>query len=107
MSNLDKLANLFVERNNPFQISITIGEVIAISPIRIKYGENVILESRHLYIADSLISGYTGEYTDDNGTSTVTKNVTVKNELKSGDKVIMIPDNNFKKWYVIDRAVKL
>jgi hypothetical protein len=107
MSNLDKLAKLFSARDNPFLINITKGDVISVNPVRIKYGDNIILEAKHLYIADSLISGYSGEYTDDNGTTTETKNVTVKNSLQVGDKVMMIPDTSFKYWYIIDKVVKM
>lgn len=107
MSNLDKLASLFKERNNPSIIGITIGEVISVNPIRIKYGTSIILDTSHLIFADSLINGYAGEYTDNNGTTIETKTVTVRSELQAGNKVIMIPSNDFKKWYVLDKAVKL
>ncbi len=107
MNNEDKFINLFAEvykksmEKKPY---MTLGEVIDTSPIRIKYGENIILESRHLHIAFSLINGYTGEYGDDNGVSVVNKEVTVKNELVVGDRVMMIPDGTFKKWFVIDKV---
>lgn len=107
MNSIDKLAKLFSDRDNPSHINITIGEVISAAPIRIKYGENVILESKHIYIAHSLLNGYTVDFEDDNGTTIVTKEITIKNELASGDKVIMVPDNSFKHWFVIDKVVKL
>ncbi len=109
MSNLDKLVKMFKDRENQTQIGITQGEVIGVSPLRIQYGDRVILEQRHLVVADSLVSGYTGEYTDNDTISDVglvvtTKTVTTTNPLQVGNKVIMIPDNSMKKWYVIDKV---
>lgn len=59
MNNLDKLVQMLKERENPVHITATIGEVISINPIRIKYGDNIILEQRHLVIASDVLSGYT------------------------------------------------
>lgn len=103
MNNLEKLARMFGDRDNPPNINITIGRVISISPLRIGYGESVILESRHLHVASALIDGYTGNYED----SGVQRTLTVKVELKKGDKVMLIPDNTMKKWFVIDKVVEL
>ena len=86
MSSLDKLADLFKERENPVQINITIGEVLSTDPISIQFGPEVVLRKKHLYVSHSL-------YTS--------------NKLSAGDKVMMIPDNALKFWYVIDKAVKL
>lgn len=104
MSNLDKLAKLLSGNNNNFNVNIAVGEVISTSPIKIKYGENIVLETRHLVVSDSFINGYTGQYTDDNGTNIVTKTISVKKEINTGDKVILIPDQNLKKWYLIDKV---
>lgn len=142
--NMQKLANLFKERNNPVRINICVGEVISTNPWRIKYGDNIILEKRHLIFADSVLNGYTREVeltgvqieglTSDSGSIsfhqtgnppsndyTITDlsipqsnsskiTATMKytnNALKNGDKVILVPDNDFKKWYVLDKAVSL
>ena len=109
MSNLDKLVKMLKDRENQAYIGITQGLVIGINPLRIQYGDRIILEQRHLVIADSLVSGYTGEYTDNDtisnvGLNVTTKTVITKNPLEVGNKVIMIPDNSMKKWYVIDKV---
>lgn len=104
-NNLKELANMM----QPFKpsIGITVGKVLSVDPYRIQYGDKIILESKHLRFTSALINGYTGDYTDDNGTSTATKQVTVKNNLQVGDQVILMPDNSNKIWFVIDRMVKL
>lgn len=101
---LEELAEMFGERNNPNIVGVTIGEVISVSPMKIGYGKSVILESHKLVFADSLKNGYTAEYTDDNGTSTVTKTITIKKELSIGDEVIMIASNSNQKYFVIDKV---
>lgn len=102
--NLKELAEMFKQRDNPNSIGITIGEVIKVSPIEIKYGDSIILKDSHLVIVDSLKNGHTAEYEDDNGTSTVTKTITIKNVLTVGDKVIMIAANSNQKYFVIDKV---
>lgn len=86
MKNIDKLTKMFTERDNPQNIGMTIGEVISVSPIRIGYGESIILESRHMMVSYSFLQN---------------------EQLQSGDKVMMIPDNNNKIWYVIDKVVSV
>lgn len=104
MGNLDKLAKLFADRTNPYTINITVGEVLSASPLRIQYGDSIILEERHLIVADSLVNGFTGEYEDDNGSAVETKTITVKNPLEQGDQVILIPDTEFKTWFLLDKV---
>ncbi len=107
MSNLDKLAKMFTERENPNHPGIVVGEVLSASPLRIKYGNDVILEQRHLSVSYSLLNGISGEYEDDNGITIETKTVTVKHQLQPGDKVMMFPDKELKRWYVFDKVVSL
>ena len=86
MSNIDKLAGLFKDRENPVHINITIGKVVSVDPFNIQYGKQIILTEKHLYFTHSLFTS---------------------NKLKIGDEVMMAPDNNLSNWYVIDKAVKL
>jgi len=107
MNNLDKLVSMFKERQNPNHPGIVVGEVISASPLRIKYGNGAIMEPRHISISYSLLNGISGEYEDNNGTTIETKTVTVKHSLQPGNKVMMIPDNSLKRWYVFDKVVSL
>jgi hypothetical protein len=101
---IKELAEMFNERKNPNIVGVTIGEITSLSPIRISYGDSIILKPHQIVIADSLLNGYTAEYTDDNGTTTVTKKITIKNELNIGDKVIIIASNSNQKYFVIDKV---
>ncbi|NBI30903.1 DUF2577 family protein [Chengkuizengella marina] len=85
MKNIDKLAQMFKERENQDYIGVTIGNVISTSPLRISYGQSVILESRHLVISKTFFNSH----------------------AEKGDKVMMMPDNKLKKWYVIDTVVSM
>ncbi|MFC5985028.1 DUF2577 family protein [Marinicrinis lubricantis] len=105
MSNLDKLVKLFTERDNPNHMGMTVGTIIMVHPLRIGYGDHIILEPRHLLVSESLLYGVSGIYEDDNGTSVAKKTVTVLKPLQPGDKVMLIPDSRMKKWYVIDKVV--
>lgn len=62
MDALDKLAQKLVEMNkvnrNPPSTAPRIGIVISIAPLRIQYGDSIVLEYRHLIVGESLMTGY-------------------------------------------------
>ncbi|SDZ19463.1 DUF2577 family protein [Tindallia californiensis] len=58
MKNIDKLAKMFEERENNTIITATIGEVLSMSPPRIKYGDNIILERDRLVFSNHVLNGY-------------------------------------------------
>lgn len=97
MSSIDKLAKLFNERDNKYHINITTGIIVSADPLKVKWGESIIIEEQDLIVAKLLKDGFVVNYTDDNGTSIITP-------LQAGDKVIMLPDNDFKNWYLIDKV---
>lgn len=104
MTNLEKMAELFNSRNNPATIGITTGKVISTSPLKISWGDSVVLENDKLVVANLLKNGFNVDYLDDNGTTITTKTVTIKNSLQQGDTVIMVPDSEYKLFYVIDKV---
>lgn len=139
-SNLAKLAKLFADRTNPFYINVTTGTVISASPLKIQFGDSIVLDDTHLVVAAYLLSGYqrqieidsavistlaaatgTATMTPSGGTATdytisnlsvpdttaskITATMTYTDTLNEGDEVILIPDNDFVKWYVFDKAV--
>ncbi|SNR86133.1 Protein of unknown function [Anaerovirgula multivorans] len=128
MTNLEKMAKLFTDRNNPTHINITIGKVIGVNPFRIQWGEKIIVEEENLIIARGVLSharefssssaGTITTHTDDPPQEeeysqyTILKNLnhsgnfTFTDTLNVGDEVIMVPDDNFKNWYIIDKAVR-
>ncbi|MCO1599820.1 DUF2577 family protein [Desulfosporosinus nitroreducens] len=81
MTNLEKLADLFNNRNNPDVIGITTGKVISTTPLRISWGDSVVLENDKLVLANL-----------------------IKNGLLLGNTVIMIPDSSYKLFYIIDKV---
>lgn len=103
-SSIEKLAKMFKERDNQFFVNVTTGEVISASPLKVKWGENIILEGKSLIVSNLLKTGFTLEYTDDAYTSVLTKPLQVINPLQVGDQVIMLPDTDFKIFYVIDKV---
>lgn len=104
MSNLEKLANLFIERTNPFQLPIAQGNVISASPLQVQFGDSIILDASHLIVNRLLAEGFTVDYTDTSDSGTVTKTITIKDPLKVGDKVILSPDSDHKKWYLVGKV---
>ena len=104
MTNLEKMAQLFNSRNNPEAIGITTGKVVSTNPLKISWGDSVVLDNDKLIVANLLKNGFSVDYLDDNGTSTTTRTLTIRNSLQQGDTVIMIPDSNYKLWYVIDKV---
>lgn len=106
MTNLEKFAELFNQRNNDNHINITTGIVLSTEPLKVRWGENVIIESKDLIIANLLKNGFTVEYQDNNGLTIELKTMTIVNPLQNGDEVIMIPDKQYKTWYVLDKAVR-
>jgi len=104
MNSIEKMAQLFKERNNPSVITITTGTVISASPLRVQWGDLVILEAESLVVASLVKTGFTVEYTDENETGTTTKEVTIVDPLEAGDEVILVPDVDLKRWYIIDKV---
>ncbi|WP_041749438.1 DUF2577 domain-containing protein [Brevibacillus brevis] len=70
MSSIDRLAEMFVkmhnENRNPPSTAPRVGTVVSVTPLKIQYGDSIILERRHLIIGESLMPGYkrTIELTD-------------------------------------------
>ena len=104
MNSIEKLAQLFKDRDNPYIINATAGEVISTGPLKIKWGESIILGEKDLVVGSILKTGFSVPYTDDNNAGTITKSITIINPLSIGDKVILLPDTDFKTWYVIDKV---
>lgn len=100
MNNLEKLAKMFKDRTNPFHVPIAQGKVISASPLKVQFGESIILDSTHLIIDRLLAEGFPVQY-DDNGT---TKTLTIQDPLQVGDAVILIPDSEFQTWYLIGKV---
>lgn len=99
-----ELAEMLGAKQGGPAIQIAVGEIISVDPIRVHYGDKVILSSRQLYFSDSLLNGYEAEYEDTTTNGPVKRKVIIKNELKIGDELMMIPTSDLGAWYVIDKV---
>jgi acetyltransferase-like isoleucine patch superfamily enzyme len=83
MDNIDrlakKIADMHLANRNPPSTAPRVGTVVSEAPLKIQYGDNIILESRHLIIADHVVISF-------------------------GDKVIIAPDSDLKIWYVMGKV---
>ncbi len=104
MNSIEKLGQLFKDRDNPYIVNVTVGEVLSAAPLKIKWGDSIIIEEKNLIVANLLKNGFVVQYTDDTGSGIVSRNLTIKNPLGVGDKVIILPDLDFRTWYVIDKV---
>ncbi len=103
-SSIEKLGKLFKERDNPYIINATTGKVISASPLKIQWGKNIIIQEENLIVANILKTGFVVKYTDTTIESSTDRYLTIKNPLEVGDEVILFPDTDFKKFYVIDKV---
>ncbi|QQE75223.1 DUF2577 domain-containing protein [Brevibacillus composti] len=135
-----KIAEMHKQNRNPKSTAPVVGKVLSISPLRIQYGDNVLLEQEKLIVAERLMAGTNIEITEANmvgndasNPATITFHREVGGDLterikrlsipaaagennkvmaklttplQEGDQVIMIPDQDWKKWYVLDKVWK-
>jgi hypothetical protein len=110
-SSIDKLALRIVDMHkqniNPPDASPKIAEVIGINPLKIQWGVGIILTEQKLHIPKKFNSGIPyktiNRYQDTNGVfNDIEIDQVFKIDLSVGDNVIIIPDSNYKMFYVID-----
>lgn len=101
---IEKLANLFKERSNPFHVPVAQGDVISTNPLQVQFGDSIILDKSHLVVNRLLAEGFTVDYTDTSDNGTTTKTITIQDPLQVGDKVILVPDSDHKTWYLIGKV---
>lgn len=109
----DRLAELIIDIHKQSIKSpsthVRLAEVISISPVRLRWGEGIILENDRLVIPQIYKNGYeipySYRYIDTNGDMTAeTENLKLKIELTIGDKVTIAPDEHWKQWHIIDKV---
>lgn len=82
MTSMEKLAKMFNDRNNSFVVNITTGNVLSVSPLKIQWGDSVILSEVNLVLSKTITNA----------------------TMQIGNKVIMVPDNDYKIWYILDKV---
>ncbi len=94
MNSIEKLAQMFKERDNQIYLGPQIGKVIAPLPnIKVALGDRIILGKDKLIISGHIYSHYPNQ----TGTA----------YLNSNDEVILLPSNDEQKYFLLDKAVKL
>ncbi|MCD7979817.1 MAG: DUF2577 domain-containing protein [Fusobacterium sp.] len=136
-ASINDLASLFRKLENPEWIGAVTGEVLSPPPglvvklyngIEVKANKIVVCEEKRAgYIREFALEGKITEYTLNNTTSTeiasnhahaikslagkgefkATGKITWTDELKIGDKVLMLPTNEHEKFYLVDKVVNL
>lgn len=109
-----KMRQAILDRDNPTMPEVVIGTVISLIPFKVRLYNEVILENKHLYMSSSLLQrvlnvnipdimqGDTIEPKEDyNGV------INVEADLVVGDLISIIPIPSSKKYYIIDKVVKL
>lgn len=109
----DRLAELIISIHKQSIKSpsthVRLAEVISISPVRLRWGEGIILENDKLVIPQIYKEGYeipfSYRYMNTAGNMTTeTEKLKLKIELTIGDKVTVAPDEHWKQWYIIDKV---
>jgi hypothetical protein len=107
MSNLDRLAKKLVEMHtqnmNPLSTAPQIGTVVKVDPLEISWGDGILIKADKLFLPKLYLTGHLipNRYKDTNG-SMVDETLTWKVELSIGDRVVVIPDQNYKMFYLVD-----
>lgn len=111
MSSIDKLAQKIASMhkeniNNP-STSPKIAEVVEASPLKIKWGDGIILTAQKLHVPKIFDAGISyktiNRYQDVDGVfHDIEIDQVFKIKLSVGDKVIIIPDDDYKMFYLMD-----
>ncbi len=101
-----RIAELMKENRNPPSTAPRIAEIVAVNPIKVQWGASVVLTEDRLRLPTLYSEGYLipNRYQNTNG-SMVDETLLWKPELQIGDKVLIVPDEFLKIWYVIDKVV--
>ncbi|MBB6218177.1 hypothetical protein HNQ80_004317 [Anaerosolibacter carboniphilus] len=120
-----EFAGMFKERNNKVYTGPQVGVVLSPPPnTRVRLGDEIILTMDHLIIAAHVLSGYKREFSSTSSGDIVTKTpppetydtytvlesldhdgeITLKDTLKIGDQVILIPASTDQTYFLIDKV---
>lgn len=99
-----KIADLYKQNRNPPSTAPRVGTVLEASPLKIQWGDNVLLTEDKLFVPRTFRDGYIIPYRwqDTNG-NMVDDETIFKVSLDPGDKVIIIPDEYLKMWYIVEK----
>lgn len=134
---LGDITAIFKARDNPDWVGAVTGEVMAPPPaIEVKLFNDIVVKANKIIICEEKKAGYlrefalTGEITEysfqnttntevasnhshpikslaGKGTFSAEGEIRWTDELKKGDKVLMLPTNGHELYYLIDKVVKM
>ncbi|MGE8080515.1 DUF2577 family protein [Peribacillus loiseleuriae] len=100
---LTELAKMFKDREQKIPPSMTTGIVISPPPnVQIRLNDVIVLYKHKLVIASSMLTEYNRLATID-GTQV---QITMKDTIKPGDEVILMPVMDGQLYFVLDKAVR-
>jgi hypothetical protein len=88
------------ERESADLCKVLIGTVTSANPLKIKISQKIELDEDFLVVCQN-VTDHTQKIVLDG----VTKEITVKNGLKKGEKVLLGMENGGQTYFVIDRVV--
>ncbi|MBU3145029.1 DUF2577 family protein [Clostridium sp. CF012] len=103
-----KFAKSFKERNNAKIIGNVIGTVLSITPLKIGIlGNEVMLDNTNCFLCSNLVENYKRNAIIKNTDTNIITNVevTFKDILKVGDKVLVLPNVDEQIFYIVDKVV--
>lgn len=97
-----KLADMHQKNTNPPSTACRVGTVVSVSPLKIQWGEHIVLTADKLVVPKLYREGYNipCRWQDTTG-NRIDAEMTLKVELKKGDKVMIAPDADMKLFYVL------
>lgn len=107
MDSTDKLARMIVDlhrsNQNPNSTAPRICTIVGISPLKLQWGQNIVITEDKIYLPRIYSSGIPvpNRYQVYGG-GMVEETLMLKIELQLGDRVIVAPDETLQNWYLID-----
>lgn len=98
-----KLADLHKDNRNPPSLAPRKGHVVQSSPLKIQWGDKVLLTEEKLILPKLYREGMMipNRYKNNVG-DMVEETLLWKPELAIGQEVLLMPDDQLRSWYVID-----
>ncbi|WP_144932228.1 DUF2577 family protein [Paenibacillus sp. 32O-W] len=96
------IADIYKKNRNPPSTAPRIGIVVESEPLKIKWGDNVIITQDKLIVPQLYTAGYEipNRWQDPHG-NIVDDTLIWRVELKPSDQVMIAPDEALKTWYLL------
>lgn len=107
------LAKMLKDRDNKPYIGPIKGQVKSLNPLRVAiYDGRVLLDGKSLYITDYLAGRstkveWTGKIDDQVTTSLLKGDLVMKELIKLGDELLLIPSESGQEFFIIDKVRRL